>query len=86
MNFTFAIKHRNDGKINSHKWFFNALAQMLDPEVCLMLDIGTRPLSGSLSKLYKYMAAHNNCGGCCGEIEVDLAGKMGFWPYLLRCA
>jgi hypothetical protein len=22
MNFMFGLKHRNDGKINSHKWFF----------------------------------------------------------------
>lgn len=22
INFIFAVKHRNDGKINSHKWFF----------------------------------------------------------------
>ena len=22
INFVFAIKHKNDGKINSHKWFF----------------------------------------------------------------
>ena len=22
INFMFAVKHRNDGKINSHKWFF----------------------------------------------------------------
>jgi hypothetical protein len=22
INFMFAIKHRNDGKINSHRWFF----------------------------------------------------------------
>ena len=22
INFIFGVKHRNDGKINSHKWFF----------------------------------------------------------------
>ena len=22
INFMFALKHRNDGKINSHKWFY----------------------------------------------------------------
>jgi hypothetical protein len=38
-----------------------------------MLDIGTRPLKHSVHKLYKYMLFHKNCGGCCGEIEVDFS-------------
>jgi cellulose synthase/poly-beta-1,6-N-acetylglucosamine synthase-like glycosyltransferase len=43
INFCFCIKQRNDGKINSHKWFFLALCKYLKPEFTLMLDIGTRP-------------------------------------------
>ena len=27
----FAVKHRNDGKINSHKWFFQAICKYLKP-------------------------------------------------------
>lgn len=38
-----------------------------------MLDIGTRPDEYALLKLYAHMKADLNCGGCCGEIEVDLA-------------
>jgi len=38
-----------------------------------MLDIGTRPDEYALLKLYAHMKADPNCGGCCGEIEVDLA-------------
>ena len=41
MHMMFAVKHRNDGKINSHKWFFQAFCKYLKPELCLMLDIGT---------------------------------------------
>lgn len=41
MHIMFAVKHRNDGKINSHKWFFQAICKYLKPELCLMLDIGT---------------------------------------------
>ena len=37
-----------------------------------MLDIGTRPDDYALLKLYANMQADLNCGGCCGEIEVDL--------------
>mmetsp|Transcript_14964 Transcript_14964/g.20296 ORF Transcript_14964/g.20296 Transcript_14964/m.20296 type:complete len:227 (+) Transcript_14964:508-1188(+) len=69
----FGVKHRNDGKINSHRWFFQGICKYLKPELCLMLDIGTRPDDYALLKLYKHMQADKTCGGCCGEIEVDLA-------------
>jgi len=71
----FAIKHKNDGKINSHKWFFQGICEHLQPKHCLMLDIGTRPDLHSVYKLYKYMETHPNCGGSCGEIEVDISAS-----------
>ena len=37
-----------------------------------MLDIGTKADDYAIMKLYKYMTFNRNCGGCCGEIEVDL--------------
>jgi len=37
-----------------------------------MLDIGTLPTEGSIFKLYQYMSENEHCGGCCGEIEVDM--------------
>ena len=87
MHIMFAVKHRNDGKINSHKWFFQGICKYLKPELCLMLDIGTRMDDYALLKLYAHMKADKNCGGCCGEIEVDLdaeGGGMGTW--LLQAA
>ena len=38
-----------------------------------MLDCGTKAEDYAILKLYKYMDANKLCGGCCGEIEVDLA-------------
>jgi cellulose synthase/poly-beta-1,6-N-acetylglucosamine synthase-like glycosyltransferase len=38
-----------------------------------MLDIGTRPDDYAVYKLYKYMKHAKLCGGCCGEIEVDIS-------------
>jgi chitin synthase len=87
MNFMFGIKHKNDGKINSHKWFYTAICSLLDPEICLMLDIGTKPMRHSLGKLYKYMLAHPDCGGCCGEIEVSLDSERNpGCSYFVRAA
>ena len=68
----FGVKHRNDGKINSHKWFFQGICKYLKPEYCLMLDIGTQADEYAIMKLYAHMQADEDCGGCCGEIEVDL--------------
>ena len=73
INFIFALKQRNDGKINSHKWFFQGICKYLKPEFTLMLDIGTRADNYAIAKLYKYMLQNNDCGGCCGEIEVDFS-------------
>ena len=42
-----------------------------------MLDIGTRPGFRSIVKLYKFMLNNDNCGGCCGEIEVAMSNDEG---------
>ena len=52
----------------------------------LMLDIGTRPEDYAIAKLLKYMNAKPTCGGCCGEIEVDMSEWKNDWSYLLRAA
>ena len=72
VNFIFAMKHNNDGKINSHKWFFQGICKYLKPEYTVMLDAGTCVQDYALLKLIKYMVNFEKCGGCCGEIEVDL--------------
>ena len=87
MHIMFAVKHRNDGKINSHRWFFQAICKYLKPKYCQMLDIGTRMDDYALLKLYGHMEADPDCGGCCGEIEVDLDQETGSMStFLLQCA
>ena len=58
INFMFCIKQRNDGKINSHRWFFQAICKYLKPQYCLLLDIGTRPDNYALQKLVNHMRCH----------------------------
>jgi cellulose synthase/poly-beta-1,6-N-acetylglucosamine synthase-like glycosyltransferase len=72
MNFVFGVKDRHDGKMNSHKWFFDCICSLLEPDVFLFLDIGTKPSGDSILNMYKYMQSKPKCGGCCGEIEVDM--------------
>ncbi|KAF8876664.1 chitin synthase-domain-containing protein [Infundibulicybe gibba] len=71
MQIIFCLKEANQGKINSHRWFFNAFSQVLKPKVCILLDVGTRPTNKSLYQLWKAFDERENVGGACGEIYVD---------------
>ena len=68
----FCLKQKNSKKINSHRWLFKAFGRILNPEVCILLDAGTKP--GHKSLLYLWEAFYNdkNLGGACGEIHAML--------------
>ncbi|KAF5346535.1 hypothetical protein D9756_010015 [Leucocoprinus leucothites] len=68
------IKAKNQKKINSHRWLFNAIGRMLDPEVCVLIDAGTKPDRKALYYLWEAFYNDPNLGGCCGEIHAMLEG------------
>jgi len=72
----FCLKERNAKKLNSHRWFFNAFGASLDPNVCVLLDVGTRPGVTSLYHLWKAFDQNSNVAGACGEIKA-MTGKGG---------
>ena len=72
----FCLKEKNQKKINSHRWFFNAFGPILEPTVCVLLDVGTMPGPTSIYHLWKSFDINSNVGGACGEI-VALKGKYG---------
>jgi chitin synthase len=72
----FCLKEKNQKKINSHRWFFNAFGPILQPNVCILLDVGTQPGPTSIYHLWKAFDINSNVGGACGEI-VALKGKYG---------
>lgn len=72
----FCLKEKNAKKINSHRWFFNAFGAILQPNVCVLLDVGTMPGPTSIYHLWKAFDINSNVGGACGEI-VALKGKYG---------
>ncbi|KAL6304892.1 chitin synthase 2 [Sparassis latifolia] len=67
----FCLKEQNKKKLNSHRWFFNAFGPLIQPNVCVLLDVGTKPTSTSIYELWKCFDKHSNVGGACGEICVD---------------
>ncbi|KAI0659402.1 chitin synthase-domain-containing protein [Cubamyces menziesii] len=69
------IKERNQKKINSHRWLFNAIGRLLKPNVCVLVDAGTRPEVNSIYHLWEAFERNPNLGGCCGEIRAMTDGS-----------
>ncbi|KAL4809090.1 chitin synthase-domain-containing protein [Aspergillus unguis] len=68
----FCLKQKNSKKINSHRWLFNAFGRILNPEVCVLIDAGTKPGHKSLLALWESFYNNKNLGGACGEIHALL--------------
>lgn len=68
----FCLKEKNQKKINSHRWFFQAFGEILQPNVCVLIDAGTRPGKDSIYKLWKAFDVEPQCAGACGEIKAML--------------
>jgi chitin synthase len=79
----FCLKEKNQKKINSHRWFFQAFGECLNPNVCVLIDAGTRPGKDSIYKLWKAFDINPHCAGACGEIKAMLEhGKKLFNPLI----
>jgi len=77
----FCLKEKNRKKINSHRWFFQAFGSVLDPNICVLIDAGTKPGKDSIYQLWKAFDLEPMCGGACGEIKAMLEkGKQLIRP------
>ncbi|KAK8854766.1 hypothetical protein IAR55_003505 [Kwoniella newhampshirensis] len=70
----FVLKQDNSKKINSHRWLFNALGRQLSPEICVLLDAGTKPGHKAIYYLWEAFYNSPNLGGACGEIHAMIKG------------
>lgn len=77
----FCMKEKNAKKINSHRWLFNAVCPVLNPNVCVLLDVGTRPNETAVYNLWKAFDVDSNVAGAAGEI-VAMKGK--YWSKLVN--
>lgn len=77
----FCLKEKNQKKINSHRWFFQAFGRVLDPNICVLIDAGTKPGKDSIYHLWKAFDLEPMCAGACGEIKA-MTGTGG--RYLLN--
>lgn len=70
----FCLKEKNQKKINSHRWFFQAFGRVLEPNICVLIDAGTKPGRDSIYQLWRAFDLNPMCAGACGEIKVMLGG------------
>ncbi|GKZ26575.1 hypothetical protein AbraCBS73388_002819 [Aspergillus brasiliensis] len=77
----FCLKQKNSKKINSHRWLFNAFGRILNPEVCILIDAGTKPGHKSLLALWEAFYNNRHLGGACGEIHALLGPR---WEKLVN--
>ncbi|KAJ5368916.1 Chitin synthase C [Penicillium cataractarum] len=76
------LKQESSNKINSHRWIFNAFSRMLNPEVVVLLDAGTKPCKESLLGLWQAFYNDKNLGGACGEVHPVQHKKSVFNPFV----
>lgn len=67
--------------MHTHTHTYTAFGRVLQPNVCVLLDIGTMPRARSIYHLWKAFDINSNVAGACGEI-VALKGKL--WSGLLN--
>ncbi|KAI2792202.1 Chitin synthase A [Penicillium oxalicum] len=72
----FCLKEHNKKKLNSHRWFFNAFGRALQPNICILLDVGTKPEPTALYHLWKAFDQDSSVAGAAGEIKAGI-GKAG---------
>lgn len=77
----FCLKEKNQKKINSHRWLFNAFCPVLDPNVIILLDVGTKPDNHAIYHMWKAFDRDSNVAGVAGEIKA-MKGKG--WGTMLR--
>ncbi|EJD01146.1 chitin synthase [Fomitiporia mediterranea MF3/22] len=70
----FVLKAKNQKKINSHRWLFHAIGKILEPEICVLIDAGTKPGHKSIYYLWEAFYNDPHLGGACGEIHAMIKG------------
>ncbi|KAJ5914456.1 Chitin synthase C [Penicillium tannophilum] len=76
------LKQQTSNKINSHRWLFNGFCRMLNPEVVVLLDAGTKPDRRALLNLWQAFYNNENLGGSCGETRALRDSRTMINPFV----
>jgi len=75
------LKEKNQEKISCHRWFFNAFGPIMQPNVCVLLAVGSMPGPNSIYHIWKAFDINSSVGGACSEI---VALKDTYGHYLIN--
>jgi chitin synthase len=64
------FKHINGTKLSSHLWFFEGFCRHINPQFCVLLDVGTEPDTHGIVNLVKSFR-DPSVGGATGLMSVD---------------
>ncbi|KAG4293515.1 hypothetical protein FPRO06_00100 [Fusarium proliferatum] len=65
----------NCGKLNSYRWLYNGFARVLEPNITVHLDVGTKLGKQALFRLWKEFDLEPMLAAACGEISCSLGGN-----------
>lgn len=69
------MKASNCGKLNSYRWLYSGFARVLQPNITVHLDVGTKLGKQALYKLWKEFDIEPMLAAACGEISCSLGGN-----------
>ena len=75
------LKNENCGKLNSYRWLYNSVSRILNPEVVIHLDTGTKIEPDALLRVWNRFYYNKDLGGVCGELVPSLGGS---WTNILN--
>ena len=65
------FKFTNGSKLSSHMWFFEGFCKELNPDYCVLMDVGADPAKDAIFKLIMAMEADKKVGGVCGTMRIE---------------
>ncbi|CAD8108822.1 unnamed protein product [Paramecium sonneborni] len=68
----YTFKFTNGSKLSSHMWFFKGFCQEIQPDYCVLMDVGANPEKDAIFQLIMSMEENPKLGGVCGTMRVQI--------------
>jgi chitin synthase len=69
------LKELNQRKVNSHRWVFSALCQVLKPSVCVLLEGGSIPSQTAIYELWRAIDFDDEVGCAISKSNVFIPSQ-----------
>jgi chitin synthase len=81
IQFVLIVKNENCGKLNSYRWLYTSICGILNPEILVHLDTGTKIENDALLRVWTRFYNDMDLGGVCGELRPSMGGS---WMNILN--